>query len=68
MIFGYFLLVIIHLIFALTTLNPILPMILLGIAFSLVPTSMWPSVAKIISEKRIGSAYRAMFSIENMGL
>jgi MFS family permease len=29
---------------------------------------MWPSVAKIVSEKRIGSAYGAMFSIQNLGL
>ena len=68
MIIGSSLLVIIHLIFALTTINPIFPMILLGIAFSLVPAAMWPSVAKIVSEKRIGSAYGAMFSIQNLGL
>jgi hypothetical protein len=29
---------------------------------------MWPSVAKIVPEKRIGSAYGAMFSIQNLGL
>jgi hypothetical protein len=30
--------------------------VLLGIAFSLVPSAMWPSVPKIIPEKQIGSA------------
>ena len=43
-------------------------MILLGIAFSLVPAAMWPSVAKIVHEKRIGSAYGTMFAIQNLGL
>ena len=43
-------------------------MVLLGIAFSLVPAAMWPSVAKIIPESRIGTAYGAMFSLQNLGL
>ncbi len=68
MIFGSLLLVIIHLTFALTMLNPIIPMIFLGISFSLVPAAMWPAVAKIVSEKRIGTAYGAMFSLQNLGL
>ena len=43
-------------------------MVILGIAFSLVPASMWPSVAKIVDEKRIGTAYGFMFSVQNIGL
>ncbi len=68
MIFGSLLLVIIHLSFALTHFSPIVLMILLGIAFSLVPAAMWPSVAKIVSEKRIGTAYGTMFAVQNLGL
>ncbi len=68
MIFGSLMLVVIHLIFALTMINPIIPMVFLGITFSLVPAAMWPSVAKIVDEKRIGTAYGAMFSIQNLGL
>jgi len=68
MIFGSLLLVFIHLSFALTNISPIFLMILLGIAFSLVPAAMWPSVAKIVHEKRIGSAYGTMFAIQNLGL
>jgi MFS family permease len=49
-------------------ISPILLMILLGISFSLVPAAMWPSVAKIVDEKRIGSAYGTMFAIQNLGL
>lgn len=40
----------------------------LGIAFSLVPSAMWPSVAKIVPERRLGSAYAAMFTFQNWGL
>jgi len=40
----------------------------LGIAFSLVPAAMWPSVAKIVVEKRLGTAYATMFTIQNYGL
>lgn len=68
MIFGAILLTLIHLTFAFTYFNPIIPLVLLGIAIALVPAAMWPSVAKIVAEKRIGSAYGAMFSIQNLGL
>jgi MFS family permease len=40
----------------------------LGIAFSLVPAAMWPSVAKIVAESRLGTAFAAMFTIQNWGL
>jgi len=40
----------------------------LGIAFSLVPAAMWPSVAKIVAENRLGTAYATMFTIQNIGL
>lgn len=40
----------------------------LGIAFSLVPAAMWPSVAKIVPQKRLGTAYSSMFTIQNWGL
>lgn len=68
MIFGSSMLVIIHLLFAFTRLNPYVLIGLLGIAFSLVPAAMWPSVAKIVSVNKIGTAYGTMFSLQNLGL
>jgi nitrate/nitrite transporter NarK len=68
MIYGSLLLVLVHLMFALTNINPYIPMLLLGVAFSLIPAAMWPSVTKIVEEKRLGSAYGLMFSIQNIGL
>lgn len=40
----------------------------LGVAFSLVPAAMWPSVAKIVKENRLGTAYASMFTVQNWGL
>ncbi len=68
MILGSFILIIVHLLFAFTRLNPYALCILLGISFSLVPAAMWPSVAKIVSENRLGTAYGMMFSLQNLGL
>lgn len=68
MIWGSLLLVVVHLILSLTHLTPYIPMFLLGIAFSLVPAAMWPSVALIVDEKRLGTAYGMMASLQNLGL
>ncbi len=43
-------------------------MIVLGIAFSLLPSSMWPSIPKIIPLKGLGTAYSMIFYIQNIGL
>jgi len=68
MIYGSLILAAIHLVFAFTMVNPIVPMILLGVAVSMVPAAMWPSVATIVDEKKLGTAYGFMFSIQNLGL
>lgn len=72
MIIGSLLLIIVHVSFALPVLNEwwfaALIMVILGIAFSLVPSAMWPSVPKIIPEKQLGSAYALIFWVQNWGL
>ncbi len=68
MIFGAFALLLVHLTFAFTMTPPHIPMIVLGIAFSLVPAAMWPSMVKLVDEKEIGTAYGLMYSIQNLGL
>ena len=42
--------------------------IVLGISFSLVPASLWPSVPKLVDAKLLGSAYAVIFWIQNIGL
>ena len=68
MYLGSALLIIAHLMFAKTMITPYIPMFILGVAFSLVPAAMWPAVAKIVGENKIGSAYGFMFSVQNIGL
>lgn len=72
MILGSLQLTVCHVCFALPLLNTVwfavIIMILLGIAFSLVPSAMWPSVPKIIPMKQLGSAFAIIFFIQNIGL
>ena len=72
MLLGSVLLTLVHILFALPLLNvwwfAILVMVMLGIAFSLVPSAMWPSVPKIIPMKQLGSAFAIIFFIQNIGL
>lgn len=70
MILGSLLLIFAHLSLSLTN-APVFAyagLLSLGIAFSLVPAAMWPSVAKIVPEKRLGTAYASMFTVQNWGL
>lgn len=72
MILGASLLILVHIIFFLPFVTSMVAaffnVIILGIAFSLVPSAMWPSVPKIIPEKQLGSAYATIFWIQNFGL
>lgn len=72
MVLGSILLVVVHLLFALPALNTwwfaTIVMIILGVAFSLVPSAMWPSVPKIIPERQLGTAYSLIFWVQNWGL
>lgn len=74
LILGALLVIVCHLIFALTPdsmfSKPIAfgAIILLGISFSLVPAALWPSVPKLVDNKVLGSAYSVTFWIQNIGL
>ena len=72
MIIGSLLLIFVHGIFSIPFLNNwMLAMavtVVLGVALSLVPSAMWPSVPKIIPEKQLGTAYALIFWIQNWGL
>jgi len=79
LIFGALLLIICHITFALAlpalketeylgTIVAFVAIILLGISFSLVPASLWPSVPKLVDNRLLGSAYAVIFWIQNIGL
>ena len=46
----------------------VLPIGLMGVAFSLIPAVMWPSVAYLVPEQRLGTAYALMTLIQQVGL
>jgi MFS family permease len=46
----------------------LLPMGMMGFAFSLVPAVMWPSVSLIVDNAKLGTAYGLMTMIQNIGL
>ncbi len=74
MMYGAILLMVSHLIFALVPeaafTKPVAlgTIVILGVAFSLVPASMWPSIPKVVEDRYLGSAYGLTFWIQNMGL
>ncbi len=72
MLLGSAMLVLVHTFFAVPMFNEVwmavILVLVLGVAFSLVPSAMWPSVAKIIPHNRLGTAYSLIFWIQNWGL
>lgn len=72
MVLGAVLLFIVHVVFYLPMVTSVVAaffnVLILGIAFSLVPSAMWPSVPKIIPDKQLGSAYALIFWVQNLGL
>jgi MFS family permease len=59
-----------HFAFVAHHLPPILllTMAMMGIAFSLIPAVMWPSVAYLVGQSKLGTAYGLMTMIQNIGL
>ncbi|MGA2623558.1 MAG: MFS transporter [Bacteroidota bacterium] len=68
MMFGSFLLIPVYLMMAYTHMTLYLPMAMMGVAFSLIPAVMWPSVAYIVDQSKLGTAYGLMTMIQNIGL
>jgi MFS family permease len=72
MFLGAVMLILVHFVLWIPSLHSVIvaivAVIVLGIAFSLVPSAMWPSVPKIIPEKSLGTAYAIIFWVQNWGL
>ena len=68
MMFGSLLLVPVYLVMAYTHVPLIVPMAVMGIAFSLIPAVMWPAVAYLVDQAKLGTAYGLMTMIQNIGL
>src|SRR5579871_1061872 len=68
MMFGSLLLIPVYLMMAYSHVSLYVPMALMGVAFSLIPAVMWPSVAYIVDQSKLGTAYGLMTMIQNIGL
>jgi len=67
MMFGSLLLMPVYLMMAYGNFSLLIPVTMMGIAFSLIPAVMWPSVAYIVDEKRLGTAYALMSLLQQIG-
>ena len=68
MMFGSLLLIPVYLIMGYTQVTLYVPMAMMGVAFSLIPAVMWPSVAYIVEQSKLGTAYGLMTMFQNIGL
>ncbi len=72
MALGAAMLIFVHCVYAIPSIHSawvaVVLMLILGVAFSLVPSAMWPSVAKIFPAHQLGTAYALIFFIQNIGL
>jgi len=68
MFLGAALLIPVYALIGYTRISLYVPMAMMGIAFSLIPAIMWPSVAYVVEERRLGTAFGLMTMIQNIGL
>lgn len=68
MMLGSLLLIPVYLMMAYTDVTLRVPMAMMGVAFALIPAVMWPSVAYIVDQSKLGTAYGLMTMIQNIGL
>ncbi len=58
----------VYLLMVYSNINLFIPVSMMGVAFSLIPAVMWPSVAYIVDEKKLGTAYALMTLIQQIGV
>ena len=71
MIAGTIMLTVVLMVFALplnSSWIAVASMLVLGIAFSLLPAVLWPAVPRIVPMKQLGTAYSIIYYIQNIGL
>jgi len=67
MMVGSMLLIPVYLMMAYTSVNLYVPMAMMGVAFSLIPAVMWASVAYLVDQPKMGTAYGLMTMLQNIG-
>ena len=67
MMFGSLLMVPVYLMIAYAHISLLVPVSMMGVAFSLIPAVIWPSIAYIVEESRLGTAYALMSLLQQIG-
>lgn len=68
MFVGGVLLIPVYALIGYTNVSLYVPMAMMGVAFSLIPAVMWPSVAYVVEDSKLGTAYGLMTMVQNIGL
>lgn len=68
MMFGSLLLVPVFLMLGYTNIPPVIPMAMMGVAFALVPSVMWPALVYVTERSRLGMANGMLDTIQQIGL
>ena len=68
MITGAVIIVPVYLLLGLTSFPPALPIIGIGVAFSLVPSALWSSIPILVEQNRLGTAFGLITITQNFGL
>jgi len=68
MMIGSILILPVYLLLVYSGISLYIPIVMLGIAFSLIPAIMWPSVAYLVEQGRLGTAYALMTLIQQIGV
>lgn len=58
----------VHAMMAYSTVTPIVPLVLLGICYSIYASALWPSVALVIEPQYHATAYGVVTAVQNLGL
>jgi len=68
MMIGSLVMIPTHFLMGYSYISPWIPMIILGLSFSLVPASLWPALPLMVKEKQLGTAYGVIAMVQNVGL
>jgi MFS family permease len=68
MMFGSLLIVPVFLMLGYTDIPPVIPMAMMGVAFALVPSVMWPALVYVVAKSRLGIANGMLDTIQQAGL
>jgi MFS family permease len=68
MMFGSLLIVPVYLMLGYTSIPAVIPMAMMGVAFALVPSVMWPALAYVVEKSRLGIGNGMLDTIQQIGL